>query len=549
MTEPLATGHLIRNPFLRGAATMRNDYEALRPTRHMRKRTGFLTVGTTADWHMRVQYDLIRLIEFCRELDRNTIAGQMLDKAASNVVGDGVPIEAHTGDKEVDDALNLRWEEYRLNADQCDVAGEMTVPRMEWIAQRDCYGVGDIFAWLTPSGHVQMFESYRAQTPTNTSRNVVHGILLDELRRHLEYWFVNDNIPPMEIARRVGDITPLKARYPDGRRQVLHFRDERRATQTRGISAFAKCFIRFSNFDDLQFGTLIQALAASCWTMIRTRPLAAGFGGGSIPGSGAQSTNTMEDGRTQRIQSLSPGQTIEGEPGEAIVGFHPEIPNPQYHDYVTMLLQEMAANVDLPLICLMLDGTATNFTGWRGARNEAQVGWTRSYHNLARRWSIPINRHARYAWAQKEAFFAKALRRLGPRYYGATYHSRSWPYIQPEIEAQADATRIQKLLSSRRRIFGERGADSDAVDVEIVRDNAHLIEAALDEAKRLSVKYAREIDPRQLIYVDPHMPLYIGQAPGPLGAMDQPVTEQEPNPDAAQPAPTDPDATTEAGNT
>jgi hypothetical protein len=101
--------------------------------------------------------------------------------------------------------------------DECDIAGENTLVQFESLGVRSEIVDGDIFLLGLDSGHLQAAEAHLCRTPSNTKKNVVHGVLLDSgdrPRRRLQYWFCPDNINPMQRFERVSDARMIDARDP-----------------------------------------------------------------------------------------------------------------------------------------------------------------------------------------------------------------------------------------------------------------------------------------------------------------------------------------------
>ena len=145
---------------------LRNDYNAARSSRFRRRRTGVNTQGSGADYHYRNESDYLKVMEYARDMDRNdTIVGQTIDRAVTNMIQDGIPNDPQTGDDAVNKDLRALWTEWSEDADQCDLAGERTFWELEQLVPRQSLVDGDIFALPNRDGAIELVEAHRCRTP------------------------------------------------------------------------------------------------------------------------------------------------------------------------------------------------------------------------------------------------------------------------------------------------------------------------------------------------------------------------------------------------
>ena len=87
-------------------AKVRADYDMSRESRFVRRRTGLAPLGGPADYHYRNETAYYNDIEKARDMDRNdSIVGQTVDRAVSNIVQEGFALDVKTGDRKLDDDL------------------------------------------------------------------------------------------------------------------------------------------------------------------------------------------------------------------------------------------------------------------------------------------------------------------------------------------------------------------------------------------------------------------------------------------------------------
>jgi len=467
----------------------RSDYAAARSHRYRRRRTGVASLGSGADYHYRSEADYLRMMEYARDMDRNdTVVGQTVDRAVTNMVQDGLTLDTRTGDKGLDAELSARWQEWSTEPDQCDLAGESAFADMEALLLRQTLVDGDTLALPNrDSETLQLVEAHRLRTPTRTRRNVVHGILLDEYRRRLEYWLTKDDVDPMKTVSRVADMKRYPARDAAGHRQVFHVYNPKRITQTRGVTAFAPIFDLMGMFEDINFAKLVQQQVVSCFAIFREREI--DFQAEINQQRGERTTETLSDGTTRTIEGAAPGMEVPGLPGEKLRMDSPNVPNPEFFPHVKLILTLIGVNLGLPLVMVLLDAGETNFSGWRGAVDQARLGFRRNQKALIRRFHRPVYRWKVRQWLSHDAALRAAADRGGVAIFNHRWNPPTWPYIEPLKDASADLLRLRNSLISRRRQCAERGMDWEDLSTEIVEDNALMIEKAYQKAEQLNEQY------------------------------------------------------------
>ncbi len=467
-------------------AELKSDYQATRSSRFRRTRTGYTHSGSGADYHYRSQADYLRLIELARDMDRNDcIVGQMIDRAVINMIQDGITLDPQTGDEGLNKEQAARWVEWCAGEEACDLAGEMTFYEMEHLVPRQVLVDGDTLALPQKSGELQLVEGHRLRTPANTRRNVVHGVLLDEHRRRMEYWLTKDDVDPMKTVSRVADMERYPARDADGNRQVFHVYNPKRITQTRGVTALAPIFDLLGMFEDINFAKLVQQQVVSCFAVIRERDLGFDLGGDTAQ-KGARTTGTYTDGTTRNNEGISPGMDIPGLPGEKLQMASPNVPNPEFFSHVKLILTLIGINIGMPLVMVLMDASETNFSGWRGAVNQARLGFRRNQKALIRRFHTPVYRWKVRQWLADDPAMRTVAAKSAIKIFGHRFNPPSWPYIEPLKDAAADLLRTRNALISHRRRAHERGMDWDDLSTEIVEDNAQLIRKAHEKATELN---------------------------------------------------------------
>jgi len=468
--------------------TLRNDYSAAKSNRFRRQRTGLLPLGSGADYHYRNETDYFKVVEYARDMDRNdAVVGQTIDRAVTNIIQDGFGFDPQTGDAQLDTDLRQRFESETNDPQQFDLAGEYTFWELEQLALRHCFVDGDVLGLATSGGQLEMVEGHRLRTPTGTTRNVVHGVLVNPVtRRREEYWCTPDDTPLRNAVTKVADIRRYPTYDEGGVRQVFHALVSKRISQTRGVTALAPIFDICGMVEDINFATLVQRQLVACFAIFRERDLNFEVGG-PAPG-GIRSEESLGGGVSRILQGVGPGMEIGGLPGEKLKMDSPHIPNPEFFPHMKLMLTLIGINLGMPLVMVLMDGSETNFSGWRGAIDQARMGFHGIQKRFSRRWHRPIVTWKINRWLATDAALRSALER-GVNVFAHRWKYPTWPYIQPLQDASADLLRLRNGLISPRRRAAERGMDLDVLRAEIVEDNAAMIEAAAQKAAELNAKY------------------------------------------------------------
>lgn len=508
---------------------IRADYNAAKTSRFRRTRS-VPSAGASADYHYRTESEFLRLMEYARDFDRNDqVVGSIVDRACTATIQDGVQIDPDTGDPKLDADIKARWLDWTTDPDQCDLSAEHDFAQLQWLALRHSLVDGDIIPLPNAdSGSIQMVEAHRCRTPSNTTQNVVHGVLLDKnTRKRLQYWFTADDVNPMRPVTKVSGMHQIDVRDEYQQRRVYHVYSPKRTTQTRGITAFAPIFDIAGMVDDIQFAKLVQQQMVTCFAIFVERQM--GFKIPDQEGSvGNPSYDTHDDGSVRKLEGLGPGMMIKGHPGEKYTMDSPTVPNQEFFTHMRMMLQIIGINLGMPLILVLMDASETNFSGWRGAVDQAQQGWHHNQMMIYRRFVLPTYIWKLRDWSENDRSISRALsRKKSLRLFNHKPQTPSWPYIEPLKDASADLMRTRNALISRRRQCAERGMDWNVLSSEIVEDNAELIIKAQEKADELNGKFPKlNVTWRELACLPTPDGMTVSQA-NDLGQEEQP-TQKEP---------------------
>lgn len=475
---------------------LRADYDAGSSNRYLPVVRGALTQGSGADYHYRDETKFFRMMERARNFDRNNmVVGQGVNRLVANVIQDGFTLDVQTPDAAANKLIRERWYEWADDATACDWEEEKTFVDLEQLVFRNTVVDGDVVSLLTDEGSIQACEAHRVRTPRGTKRNVVHGVLLDGRGRRRQYWITKRDIDPLAAVKLVQEIQPYNVRDEDGERVVLHNYFPWRLSQTRGVSALVPCVYPVHYHDDLQFAKLVQAQVASCWAIIEEQT--ASVTPQTAPQvqtaqTGERTTEILSDGSTRIIDGSSPGMRVRLPKGVKAQGFSPNIPNPEFFPHAALILTFIAVNLDLPLHVLLLDPSKTNFSGWRGAIDQARIRFRAMQRLMIRRFHCPVYRWKVRQWISEEKVLAAAFAKHGPAIFAHAWNPPTWSYIEPHKDIQANALELATHQTSPRRQRARQGEDFADLVPEIVADAGTLLEAAEAKAQELNQRLKPE---------------------------------------------------------
>jgi capsid protein len=255
------------------------------------------------------------------------------------------------------------------------------------------------------------------------------------------------------------------------------------------MSAFAPLVFPAGIHDDLQFAKLVQAQVASCFALIHEQAYMPTPPAGGSAATGPTTTETQSDGSTRTIQGIAPGMTYYAKMGEKVTGFSPNVPNAEFFQHAILILTIIAVNLGIPVAVLLLDPTKTNFSGWRGAIDQARVGFKEIQRWMVSRFFAPTYRWQVRRWLDADPSLERLAAKSKVSPYRHKFNRPKWAYIEPLKDAQADKMRIDNNLISYTELCDERGDDWDERSTQIVSDWGKLIVKSIEEADAINGKY------------------------------------------------------------
>lgn len=495
----------------------RADYDAAKQSQFVRRRTGISSSGSGADFHYRNESDWLKCLEFSRDLDRNhMLIGSAVNKVVDSIVQTGVLRDAQTGNSEADTILEDSWDEWAGQSTSCHNEQRLNWQQIERLVFRSAFIVdGDHIVFPTDEGQLWCVEAHRLRKPRNTKKRVVHGIELDDRDRVKAYWITKRDVGAEQSVKLVSEVEQYPAFDAAGNPLAWFISDPTRTSQRRGVGKLLPVMNAAGMIDDSLFADLVKKQASSCIAILRQ--IARDAVPHGMPGTlGETEVVTAGDNAQRLIERLYPGMEVVGKPGETISMFTPNIQTSESHQFTMFMLMVLAVNIGLPLSVMLLDPSNTNFSGWRGALDQARLGYRRmindyiqQFHVNVWRWRVRVN-------LAREDKVGERLRELaqqdGVNLFGHRWNAKSYGYIEPLKDATANRLRIESLQTSPRRLHAELAQNWFEVIDETVEDNKYAIAKAVKAMQELQEEFPVVLDSlhwRELLCLTATQPLAI----------------------------------------
>lgn len=325
-------------------------------------------------------------------------------------------------------------------------------------SNRTCFQVIDPDRLSTPPGQI---EGLRMRS----------GVERDPVTtEHLAYWFRTTH--PADIG--VNTTNPFEwERIPRetswGRPQVIHFFDQERADQTRGVPALVSALKdirttgRYTNLE------LAAAAVAAMYSFVISSPMDPGLLDQRLDVGGIgkyhDARMAYHDAVEYRIQDMV--KALKLFPGETADLKTASRPPSAFTPFVEHFDRKIGSAIDLSLEELTLDGSKLNYSSIRGIEN---MVW-RTIAVRTQTFGHAVATPMFGCWLEEEMESGRIEPPPGaPDFYEAkaAYVSGQWigparGYVDPEKEAKGQAARLQNFTTTLAQLCAEQGLDWEEV--------------------------------------------------------------------------------------
>lgn len=381
------------------------------------------------------------------------------------------------------ESLYRTWSE----TTDCDAAGQQNLAAMTSMQYLTALHDGEALAlplWLPKRSDakyataIMCIDPVRLSNPNNEPDQEFRraGIEYNKVGRPVAAW-IRSGHPLDRWLFNVQNYrwTRVPMRFKFGRRRVIHLYDKRRVGQTRGKPTLTSVMSSFKMLDHFSKTTLKSAIvnamvAAFVQTPMGPEGIARMFGG---------DTSKYISERNRWETEFQGGALIPLFPGDELGSFTPSQPTDVFDPFMTSLLRNVAAGLNMPYELLAKDFSKVNYSSaraalleaWRffmGRRNWLAAGWMQPCYELWLEEAISRGEVDAPDYYDNKAAYARA-KWIGP--------GRGW--VDPLKEAQAARERMDGMLSTLEKECAEQGLDWREVLEQIAREKALMEELDL----------------------------------------------------------------------
>lgn len=391
----------------------------------------------------------------------------------------------------VEDALaNSRieegWEDWGRR-ENCTVTGDMSFREFtqlmaahykrdgEFIARRVRYEgkYGFMLQALEPD---LLDETY--STRLANGNRVVMGVEMDKWRRVVAFYLRKEDDGS---SSSMYSYTRKLERVPAS--EIYFGFDRTRAFQTRGMSALSTSLMTLHNIREWEKSSLVNARhSAGRLGFLSDAPDSSGT---MLPGDETESDGTP-------VMKLEAGSMYDIGT-KTFTGIDPKFPHDQHGPFIKSNMQRAAAGAEVSYYSLSNDYESTSFSSGRLSYTDERERWKMDQRYFVETLLEPIFRDWLEMALTTQAVnlpLAKFDKFFAPEFIG-----RTWNYLDPEKEAQADLLLDGAGLMSRKRWFAERGLDMETELKQIAAERQMYKDLGIDIIRANAAPQATKPEP------------------------------------------------------
>lgn len=412
------------------------------------------------------------------------LATGAIKTARTNIIGTGLKlkpaIDADFLGLSPDEAADLKRiveREFLLWAESvdCDATRRDNFYELQQLACLSQLMSGDMFVLLpmvkragnTYDTRIRLIEADRCEDPPKKEgRDIQGGVEVDEYSGVSAYWFVNQH--PLGKQEKKKEWVRVEAFGKNtGRRNVLHLMESERPEQRRGVPILAPVIESLKQLGRYTEAELMAAVVSGMFTVFiesesSNNPL------------GVMMEDEVDSGDPNSYE-LGNGAIVGLSPGEKINMANPGRPNTAFDGFVTAILRQIGAAIEIPYELLVKNFTSS-YSASRAALLEAWKMFRMRRSWMASDFCQPIYEEWFTEAVAKgripaPGFFDDPLFRKA--YLKAEWHGPSAGQLDPLKEANAAKLRVEEGFSTRERETAElTGGDFEMNHRQRVREES-----------------------------------------------------------------------------
>lgn len=301
-------------------------------------------------------------------------------------------------------------------------------------------------------------------TRLENGNRIVMGVEMDRWRRVVAYWLRKEDdgsaSSMYNYSRKVERVLAS---------EIYFGFDRTRAFQSRGMSALSTSLMTLHNIREWEKSSLVNARhSAGRLGFLSDAPDSTNTS--MLPGDETEADGTP-------VMKLEAGSMYDIGT-KTYTGVDPKFPHEQHSPFVKTNLQRAAAGAEVSYYSLSNDYESTSFSSGRLSYTDERERWKMDQRYFVEVLLEPIFRDWLEMALTTQAVklpLAKFDKFNAPEFIG-----RTWNYLDPEKEAQADLLLDGAGLLSRKRWFAERGLDMETELKQIAAERQMYKDLGID---------------------------------------------------------------------
>jgi lambda family phage portal protein len=424
-----------------------------------------------------LRYELRTLRARARQLTQSEgYAAKFVSSCETNIAGP-VPFRLQakirrprgTLDSRANRVLEQAWGEWTTT--ECDAAGRMTLGAIHRLVVRTLARDGEALIRLRQGEgkhglRIQVLDVDRLDEERNESLpggNVIKmGVEVNPSGRAVAYHLLREH--PGELGQwgTMGVRETVRVDAED----IIHVFVPTNPEQVRGAPWLAPVMFRLWNVSGFEEAAVISARTGATKMGFYVSP------DGSLP---PVADGTDPSGRF--VQDAEPG-TFEVLPiGYDFKSWDPPFPEQAIEPFIRQTLRGIAAGLGVAYHSLANDPSNVNYSTARVALLEERDMWS-----AAQSWYVEhVCQRILAAWITAAIMRGVLpLEFTDPRYQTVWWKCKTWDWVDPLKDTQAEIAALGAMLTSRTRIAAERGQDIEDIFDELAAEHALAAEKGIE---------------------------------------------------------------------
>lgn len=430
----------------------RQAYEGLRQSydaaTYDKTNTNWRVLNESAEMTDRFSRDNVRAR--ARDLERNSdIMNSLVGAYKRHVIGGGYSVQAKTGNPDINKQLEKAWKKW-CKKQNCDVTEQQSFSQMMRMAvERKKIDGGILFVKrYTNEGFVpfklQMFEvdelDNTVMSASEDGNKVIGGIEFNAYNKPVGYYF--RQYEPDGYSTREAVRVPSK--------DVIFYYTKKRPSQLREMSDMAPSITRIRDINEFMAAVAVKERVEACLSVFIKK---------SIPTTGiGRGGNALTDRQTYEGKMLSPGMIKEMNAGDEVQVVNPNGQAADATSFTKLQQRLVGAGQGLSYEATSRDMAEATYSSARQGMIEDELTYKEDkellmelldeiYETFVISAVLCGAINLKSFWDDKETYLAHE------------WVQEPTPWIDPNKEANANATALQCGLKTYKQIAAETGRD------------------------------------------------------------------------------------------